>query len=92
MRHRHCCNDQQPHHPQLPSFPLAMSGEGEKVTLVFIPKGIKIQERLLSMGIAVEDTFVVEQKQPGGAVVISKDGSRYALGGGMALKIQVVKA
>nr|WP_320012574.1 FeoA family protein [uncultured Desulfobulbus sp.] len=89
MRPYHCCTEQ---HSQRPLFPLAMSGEGERVTLVLIPKGIKIHERLLSMGIAMEDTVTVVQKQPGGAVVISKDGSRYALGGGMAMKILVVKA
>ena len=73
------------------SFPLAMAGEGENVRIVHIRGGRKIQERLLSMGINLEDEIMVVQRQTKGAVLISKEGNRYALGGGMAQKISVTK-
>ena len=72
------------------SFPLALAGEGEVVRVSFLPQGSKIQERLMSMGICVNDEVTVVQKQLGGALLIEKNGVRYALGGGMAHKIQVV--
>jgi ferrous iron transport protein A len=39
----------------------------------------------------VDDVVKVVHRQEQGAVVISKENNRYALGGGMALKINVVK-
>ena len=73
------------------SFPLAMAGEGETVRIVSVRRGRKIQERLLSMGIQVDDVIEVMQRHNKGAVLISKENNRYALGGGMALKIHVIK-
>jgi Fe2+ transport system protein FeoA len=74
-----------------PSFPLAMVGEGERVRLVSVRRGRKLQERLLSIGIQVNDVVEVLQRHQKGAVLISKENNRYALGGGMALKINVIK-
>jgi len=74
-----------------PSFPLALAGEGEKVKIVLFRGGGTMQERLLSMGVQVEDEIVVIQRQHNGAVLIEKAGSRYALGGGMAHKINVIR-
>jgi ferrous iron transport protein A len=74
-----------------PSFPLAMAGEGETVRIVSIRRGRNIQERLLSMGIQVDDVIEIVKCQDKGAVLISKENNRYALGGGMALKIHVIK-
>ncbi len=76
--------------PSAQSFPLAMASEGESVRIIMIHGGRKIQERLLSMGINIEDEIEVVQRQKKGAVLISKEGNRYALGGGMAQKIQVI--
>ncbi len=73
------------------SFPLSMASPGEKVKIAFIRAGINLQERLLSMGINVHDVIAVEQGQKRGAVIISKDGQKYGLGGGMAQKIFVKK-
>lgn len=67
-----------------------MASEGESVRIIMIRGGRKIQERLLSMGINIEDEIEVVQRQKKGAVLISKEGNRYALGGGMAQKIQVI--
>lgn len=76
--------------PSAQSCPLAMASEGESVRIIMIRGGRKIQERLLSMGINIEDEIEVVQRQKKGAVLISKEGNRYALGGGMAQKIQVI--
>lgn len=73
------------------SFPLAMAGDGETVRIVSIHRGRKIQEKLRSMGIQVDDVIKVVQCRDKGAVLISKENNRYALGGGMALKINVIK-
>lgn len=73
------------------SFPLAMAGEGESVRIVLIRGGRNIQERMLSMGLTLDDVIEVVQRQNKGAVLISKAGSRYAFGGGMAHKINVTK-
>jgi len=68
-----------------------MAGDGEFVRITMIRGGCKMQERLLSMGISVEDEIEIVQRRDIGAVLISKAGNRYALGGGMAQKIQVRK-
>lgn len=73
------------------SFPLACATEGESVKIVGIRGGGRITERLISMGIRVEDQIEVVQRQDRGAVLISREGNRYALGGGMAHKINVVR-
>lgn len=90
MRHRHGMA----HLQQLPSgtFPLALASEGEIVRVIMFPQVSRIQERLLSMGISINDEIIIIQKQPGGALLIEKNGTRYVMGGGMALKIQVVKS
>jgi len=87
-----CVCDQQrkkPNHEA--SFPLALAGEGEKVRIVWVRGGRMLQERLLSMGVHAGDELVVMQRQPGGALLIEKSGNRYALGGGMAHKINVIR-
>jgi len=73
------------------SFPLALAGEGERVQIVRFRSGTAMQERLLSMGINLHDEILVLQKQNGGATLIEKSGTRYALGGGMAHKINVIR-
>lgn len=89
MRHRYGMPGA--HCPQFQGFPLSLAGEGEVVRVFLLPEGSKIQERLMSMGISLHDEITVVRKQRGGALMIEKDGTRYALGGGMAHKILVVK-
>lgn len=74
-----------------PAFSLALAGEGERVKIVSCRGGGLLRERLLSMGIHIDDEIKVIQKQNGGAILIEKIGSRYALGGGMAHKINVTR-
>lgn len=73
------------------SFPLSLTDEGERVRIVMLRKGRKLHERLGSMGLHIEDVITVIKKQPGGGTIIEKAGSRYALGGGMSLKINVIR-
>ena len=77
----------------LPGFMggIAMAGEGESVRIVLIRGGQNIQKRMLSMGLTLDDVIEIVQRQNKGAVLISKAGSRYAFGGGMAHKINVTK-
>ncbi|OQY20690.1 MAG: hypothetical protein B6I36_00135 [Desulfobacteraceae bacterium 4572_35.1] len=80
------------HHQHLPpAFPLAMATEGESVRIVSLRQGRKIQEKLLSMGIKVNDKIEVIHRQGKGAILIAKGSNRYAFGGGMALKIEVTR-
>jgi ferrous iron transport protein A len=74
-----------------PSYPLVFANEGELVKVVHLRGGSLMRERLLSMGINLNDEILVVRKQPNGAVLIEKAGCRYGLGGGMALKINVTK-
>lgn len=59
--------------------------------MVRVQGGCLLRERLLSMGIRLEDELVVVSRQDNGAVLIEKAGCRYGLGGGMAHKINVIK-
>ena len=74
------------------AFPLAMAAPGERVRIVFVRSGANLQERLLSMGLNIDDVITVEHSQGRGAVVVSKDKNRYGLGGGMAQKIFVERS
>lgn len=86
-----CCEHQKRKTDTNPSFSLALAGEGERVKIISCRSGGLLRERLLSMGIHIDDEIKVIQKQNGGAMLIEKTGSRYALGGGMAHKINVTR-
>ena len=73
------------------SFPLALAGTGENVRIAMIRGGIGIKERLLSMGLQVDDVIAVVQCRRKGAVLVAKNENRFMLGGGMAHKIHVTK-
>ncbi|MBL4901216.1 MAG: ferrous iron transport protein A [Desulfocapsa sp.] len=74
-----------------PSFPLALSSVGETVRIVMIRGCGKMKERLLSIGLQVDDSIEIVQCREKGAVLVAKDDNRFMLGGGMAQKIYVVK-
>jgi Fe2+ transport system protein FeoA len=73
------------------SFPLFLAGNGEKVRVILIRGGANLKERLLSMGIRVNDTIKVIQSGKKGPILIARDENRFMLGGGMARKIYVTK-
>ena len=85
------CRKQQPSETGCLSFPLALASAGEKVKIIQLRGGGQMRERLLSLGIGIEDEIQVIQRQHGGAILIEKTGCRYALGGGMAHKINVTR-
>ncbi len=86
-----CCENKKRGMDAISSFSLALAGEGEKVRIVSCRRCGVLRQRLLSMGIHIDDEIVVVQRQNGGAMLIEKTGSRYALGGGMAHKIHVTR-
>ena len=74
-----------------PAFPLALATTGERVRVDFIRGGAKLKERLLSMGMQVDDVIEVIQSGRMSPVLVAKDENRFMLGGGMAQKIYVTK-
>ncbi len=84
-----CDRSSAPGEAVTPCFPLAMAAEGERVQISRVRSRGKMYERLMSMGLDFETEIIVIQKQPGGALLIESRGNRYAVGGGMAFKIQV---
>ena len=89
MQHR--CEQQYLEADSPSSFPLALASEGERVKITQLRGGCQLRERLLSMGICLEDEIQVIHRQHGGAILIEKTGGRFALGGGMAHKINVTR-
>ena len=77
------------HQKILESYPLILAGENEMVKVLRISGGRILQERLISIGIQTGDMLWVVHKQPGGSLLVEKNGCRFVLGGGMAHKIHV---
>lgn len=77
--------------PPSKSFPLSMASPGERIVITEILGGRTLLERLLAMGISCADEVEVVQRHDHGGVVVAKNGTRYALGGGMAHKISVTR-
>ncbi len=72
-------------------FPLSMAAVGESIVIAEIRGGHCLLERLLAMGLGFADEMQVLQRHDHGGIVVAKNGTRYALGGGMAHKIYVVR-
>ena len=72
-------------------FPLSMAVAGESLVIAEIRGGHRLLERLLAMGLGFAEEMQVVQRIDHGGVVVAKNGTRYALGGGMAHKIYVVR-
>lgn len=70
-------------------FPLSMADEGARVRIVALRGGAGIDKRMTEMGLNVGSEIVVRQRQGGGALVVSRGETRYAIGGGMAHKVMV---
>ena len=61
---------------------------GQRVRLVRIEGGQRLQRRLLALGISVGDETVLVQRR-GGGVVLARGGNRVALGEGVAHRLYV---
>jgi len=70
-------------------LPLALSKEGESLTIQEIAGGSGLQMRLLSMGMRVGDALRVVTNNGKGRLVVALDQKRYVLGREMARKILV---
>ena len=73
------------------TFPISLANEGEMVRIHSSSHDSRIEEQLISMGININDEIMVVKKQPGGALMVQKNGNRFALGVGMAHKVHVLK-
>ncbi len=71
-------------------FPLAMAGEGDRVSIFLLRGGKGLEMRLTSLGLNVGSELLVSQRQ-GGSLVVIRGETRIALGAGMAHKIVVVR-
>lgn len=71
-------------------FPLAMADQGAQMRIVALRAGRELDRRLRDMGLSPGVELKVQQRQPGGALVVMCGGTRLALGGGMAHKIMVI--
>lgn len=76
---------------QSSAFPLSMAQPGETIVISEIRGGHRLLERLLAIGIGFADVMQVVHRHGCGGIVVAKNGTRYALGGGMAHKIYVVR-
>ncbi len=74
------------------TFPLTLAAEGEKVQIVFVRGGSKREERLMSMGLKVNDIITVQLSRPGGGKVVLAGESRFAIDSAMAQRIFIAKA
>ncbi len=70
------------------TFPLGMADAGARVRIVALRGGAGLDKRMTEMGLNVGCELTVRQRQ-GGGVVVSRDETRFALGGGMAQKVMV---
>jgi ferrous iron transport protein A len=71
-------------------FPLAMADQGVQVRIVALRAGRGLDRRLTEMGLNIGTELKVQQRQPGGGLVVTRGETRLALGGGMAHKIMVI--
>jgi ferrous iron transport protein A len=62
---------------------------GKKGVILELDTGARLFNRLVSMGINEGNEFTVVRNNNHGPVVIDVDGSRFAVGRGMAQKINV---
>lgn len=67
-----------------------MATQGTAVRVVALRAGRGLDRRLTEMGLNIGTELKVQQRQPGGALVVLRGETRLALGGGMAHKIMVI--
>ena len=70
-------------------FPLPLAGEGDRVRIVSFKGGRNFRARLSGIGLNTGSDIEIVQSSPGGKMLVSVEGSRLFLGGGMAQKINV---
>ena len=73
----------------LQGLPLAMAGEGERVTIVAVTGSRALQKRLFDLGLVVGKELTVIQRRIKGPMVAAVGDARLALGLGVTHKILV---
>ena len=68
---------------------LALAKVGERIRIISMKGGRGFNNKVVSMGLKVGDEIRVVYRRPGGAVLIAKGQTRYALGVVMTQKILV---
>lgn len=71
-------------------FPLYMAVDGEAVRIVSFRGDAGMQLKLMDRALNIGDEIRVVRRKSSGSVVVLKDNNRYMLGGGLAMKINVV--
>lgn len=69
-------------------FALAMADEGARVRIIALRAGQGLDRRLTDLGLNIGSELSVVQRQ-GAGLVVARDNTRIAVGGGMAMKIMV---
>lgn len=72
-----------------PVFPLADAVAGDHLIIASFRAGKELSRRLADLGLPVGARIEVVHRQRGGRLVVARDLSRVALGGGMTDKIMV---
>lgn len=67
-------------------FPLSESVVGQRLRLIRIDGGQRLKRRLLALGVIEGGDLEVVQRRHGG-VVVARDGTRVALGAGIAARL-----
>jgi ferrous iron transport protein A len=75
---------------KIPTFPLSMASENATLSVVSVPGG-EHARRLCDLGLTVGAEITVRQRE-GAGLVVTRGGSRFAIGAGMAHKIFVCAA
>ncbi len=88
---RECCKKDGAVERSTQTFPLSLAAEGERVRIVLIRGGCRRVERLLSMGVKVDEIVTVVNCQGNGGTVIDSRSGRIAMGGGIAQSIAVTR-
>ena len=78
--------------PNNHSFPLRLAGRGEKVKVISLMGGKGLKSRLNSVGLNIGTKIEILENPGNGKILLSSQGGRFYLGGGMAQKIQVAIA
>jgi len=79
-------------HADSHAFPLALAAEGERLRIAAIRTGKGLGRRLRDLGLPLGCEIEVMHRQASGAMVVSQDNARVALGAGMVHKIMVTFA
>lgn len=71
------------------AYPLALAELGARVRVVAVRGSVGFAKRVADIGLNTGCEVAVRQREGGGALVVARGASRFALGAGMAHNIMV---